>query len=293
MFGRRVATFTTVKPLDAPEKSSLLSRFLAASATIGIFGCGYYFGNQFLFPNEPPPPQEEPEVTNAAYFDIDINKKRAGRVVLGLYGTRQPKTVSNFKTLCTIDETKPSYLNCKFHRIIPDFMIQGGDFTTGDGTGGYAPEYLPSGKFRDEDLSLRHFGKGTLSMANAGPDTNGSQFFITTAPTPWLDGKHVVFGRVLQGMDVIEAINKVGTPSGKPLCSVSIADCGLLDPRNLEHSEKRGMSEEQLKERLEDLLQIEKDLKLKVDALQPKLYANVMKQLQDEKKRVTKALEDI
>merc|ERR1712168_1384375 len=159
------------------------------------------------------------------FFDISIGAKEAGRVTMNIRNDVVPKTAENFKQLCT-GEKGFGYKGSIFHRIIPGFMCQGGDMTHGDGRGGKS---IYGNKFPDENFQLKHTGPGILSMANAGPNTNGSQFFLCTVKTAWLDGAHVVFGKVTGGMDVIQQCEAVGSNSGKTRKTVTIEDCGVLD----------------------------------------------------------------
>ncbi|XP_022663248.1 peptidyl-prolyl cis-trans isomerase 6-like [Varroa jacobsoni] len=169
-----------------------------------------------------------PKVTNTVRFHLTIGGEDVGTVDIGLFGKTVPKTVENFRQLCISKREKETddlvgYEGSIFHRVIKDFMIQGGDFTRGDGTGGRS---IYGERFADENFKLKHYGAGWLSMANAGKDTNGSQFFITTKKTSWLDGRHVVFGKVIKGMDVIRKIEANPTSSNdRPVKEVKIKTC--------------------------------------------------------------------
>merc|ERR1712002_55831 len=169
-------------------------------------------------------------VNQKVYFDMSIGGRKAGRIEVGLFTDIAPKTVKNFFELTT-HKNDYGYKGSKFHRVISQFMMQGGDFTTGDGRGGYS---IYGDRFPDENFVLDHYGPGFLAMANAGPDTNGSQFYIMFVKTPWLDGSHTVFGKVVKGMAVVRAIERVRTSEGdKPSDEVKIEDCGPLDLEGL------------------------------------------------------------
>ncbi|KAJ8530271.1 hypothetical protein K7X08_037106 [Anisodus acutangulus] len=172
------------------------------------------------------------EITHRVFLVVDIEKTRVGRIVIGLYGQVVPKTVENFRALCTGEMGKTAdgislhYKGKPLHRIIPGFMIQGGDIVSGDGRGNIS---IYGGPFPDENLKIKHSHAGVISMVNTGPNSNGCQFFIPTVKASWLDGEHVVFGKVIEGMDTVYAIEGgAGTYSGKPRKKVIIADSGEI-----------------------------------------------------------------
>jgi len=217
--------------MKGPKVDEIEKRALVKSLVLWI--CFLIFSLIIFASESLGAPAREPRITSQVYFDIEIGKRPAGRIVIGLYGKIAPKTTENFRALSTGEKGvgskgKPLHFQgSKFHRIIPNFMLQGGDFTDGNGSGG---ESIYGDRFPDENFRLRHHRAGLLSMANAGPDSNGSQFFITTVATPWLDGKHVVFGTVVDGMDVVKKIEAVGSQEGRPSSEVVIVKSGELLP---------------------------------------------------------------
>ncbi|KIM56671.1 hypothetical protein SCLCIDRAFT_17128 [Scleroderma citrinum Foug A] len=158
------------------------------------------------------------------FFDITIDGQAAGRIIFKLFDGEVPRTARNFRELAT-GQNGFGYKGSSFHRVIPNFMLQGGDFTRGDGTGGKS---IYGEKFADESFKLKHTRPGQLSMANAGKNTNGSQFFITTVVTNWLDNAHVVFGEVVDGMNVVKTIESYGSANGKTSKKIVIANCGTV-----------------------------------------------------------------
>ncbi|MDX2606219.1 peptidylprolyl isomerase [Streptomyces caniscabiei] len=165
-------------------------------------------------------------MSEQVYFQVSANGESLGRIVFRLFDDVVPKTARNFRELAT-GQNGFGYKGSPFHRVIPEFMLQGGDFTNGNGTGGKS---IYGEKFADENFQLKHDRPFLLSMANAGPNSNGSQFFITTVLTPWLDGKHVVFGEVVEGADVVKAIEALGSRSGATAKKIVVEESGIVSP---------------------------------------------------------------
>lgn len=169
------------------------------------------------------------------YFKVSAKGVNIGKIVFELRTDVAPKTAENFRQLCIGSSEKTpsghtlSYKGSVFHRVIPNFMCQGGDFTRGDGTGGQS---IYGVQFPDENFTLKHDTAGVLSMANDGPNTNGSQFFITTVKCMWLDGKHTVFGKVVQGMEIVKKIESLGSKNGLPSAKIVIEECGEVIEEN-------------------------------------------------------------
>ncbi|KAF6215575.1 hypothetical protein GE061_010331 [Apolygus lucorum] len=193
------------------RRSSLLALLVASLSTVSVV-----LGDT-----------EQYTVTKQVYFDIAIGDQDPQRIVIGLFGDDVPKTVNNFFTIATKGVKGKTYAGSKFHRVIKKFMIQGGDIINGDGTGSVS---IYGNKFEDESFKFKHTGPGFLSMANRGPDSNGSQFFITTIATPWLDGHHVIFGKVIEGQRVVHTIENLKTDPvhNAPLTDVIIKACGEI-----------------------------------------------------------------
>lgn len=221
------AQFETIKK-ERASKSQKQKAGLAA-----FFSQGVYNDKATIKPTKTFDKLPEFKPENAqTYFDITIGTEgeegyESGRVVFEVFSEDVPKTAENFRALCTGEKGSEFHYkgNC-FHRVINDFMMQGGDTTAGNGTGGMS---IYGDRFEDEQVWYPHTHKGVLSMANAGPDTNGSQFFICYRDTPHLDNKHTIFGRVISGYSICEKAESVEKgASDKPLKDIKIADCGEL-----------------------------------------------------------------
>lgn len=195
------------------------------STIILIVSCVLFFAKSAFAATKDLP--ENPPFTSKVFFDITEDDKPIGRITIGLFGTVVPKTAENFRQLAVSEDPKFGYTGSVFHRIIPSFMLQGGDFETGKGYGGKS---IYGGKFNDENFELKHDRPYRLSMANSGKNTNGSQFFITTVVTSWLNNAHVVFGEVVDGFDVVDYMEKVKTSRGdRPVKELKISKAGELE----------------------------------------------------------------
>ncbi|KAI3818943.1 hypothetical protein L1987_12765 [Smallanthus sonchifolius] len=216
------------REISNPLRPRFLIFFLIGSVLVFIVFSSFY-------QQEEEAVEEVYEITHRVFLDVDVDKQHIGRIVIGLYGEVVPKTVENFRALCTGELGKCAsgkplhYKGTPFHRIIVGFMIQGGDIVYRDGRGN---ESIYSGTFRDENFKIKQSHAGMVAMVNSGPDSNGSQFFISTVKAYWLDGEHVVFGEVIEGMDNVWVIEGMaGTYSGKPRKKVVITDSGEI-PRS-------------------------------------------------------------
>uniref|UniRef100_A0A8C4WY11 Peptidyl-prolyl cis-trans isomerase n=1 Tax=Eptatretus burgeri TaxID=7764 RepID=A0A8C4WY11_EPTBU len=229
LFGRTIRV-NLAKPLKIKEGSmrpvwsddNWLKEFAGKTTENQAEGQTETTGNQEEETQEGQPPAKRSRGNPQVYMDVKVGNKLAGRLRILLRADVVPMTAENFRCLCT-HEKGFGYKGSSIHRIIPQFMCQGGDFTNHNGTGGKS---IYGKKFEDENFILKHTGPGMMSMANSGPNTNGSQFFITCDKTDWLDGKHVVFGEVIEGMEVVTHMESLGSKDGKPREKVLVSDCG-------------------------------------------------------------------